>query len=233
MLYSDLFLQKQRKVPVALVGLTLLIVIIVISYFFSSIKIPTRASSEYPKQIKIANLTKNKAVIFWESAKKEVGYILLGENPRNINRLYLDDRDTSNYQIPRFFHIVTITDLKEESLRYFKIVSNNKVFLNLDNQPFSFKTLAKNSSIYSSKPLYGKIIDNKNIGIDQAILIFYGKDIPYFLTKTKSTGEWLIVLQRETKSFSDDEIINIEVYSEDNKKKSFVRAKLKNISPLK
>jgi len=233
MLYSDLFLKRQRKVPVILVSLTLVTIIFAVSFFFNSVKIPTRASSDYPKQIKVTNLTKNKAVIFWESAKKEVGYVLLGESPRNIKRFYLDDRDTPSYQTPRFFHIVTITDLKEESLRYFKIVSNNKVFLNLDNQPFSFKTLAKNSIIYSSKPLYGKIIDNKNIGIDQAVLIFYGKDIPYFLAKTKSTGEWLIVLQRETKSFSEDEIVNIEVYSEDNTGRSFIRAKLKNLSPLK
>jgi hypothetical protein len=232
MLYSDLFIKKEKKLPIFLAVFVLITIVGIFGYFFSSIKIPTRASSDYPRQIRVVNIGKNRAVIFWESSKKETGYILLGENKSNINKFYLDDQDTPSFKKPRFFHFITLNNLKEENVYYFKIVSNDKIFLNLENQPFSFQTLKKDSIIHSSKPLYGKIIDLNNIGVNNATLVFYGKDLPYFMTKTKSTGEWLIVLQREKKSFNNEETVNIEVYNEEGKK-SFIRAKLKNLSPLK
>lgn len=232
MSYSDLFIKKEERIPTTLVIFFLIFFIAIVSYFFTAIRIPTRASLDYPRQIKIANIGKNKATIFWESGKKETGYILLGEDQSSINKFYIDDQDTLKSKEPRYFHFVTLNNLKEENNYYFKIVSGDKIFLNLDKQPFSFKTLKKNSIIFSSKPLYGRVIDQNNTGVDNGVLIFYSKEFSYFITKTKTTGEWLIVLQREGKSFSDNETINIEVYH-DTGKKSFIRAQLKDLSPLK
>jgi len=231
MAYSDLFIKQEKKVPIFFVLITLLLVIGSLNFFFRSARLPTRASSDYPRQVKVGNIGKNKAVVFWESAKKETGYLLLGEDSQNINRFILDDNDTVGFKKPRYFHFVTLNNLKEATKYYFKIVSGEKIFVQLDNQPFSFQTLGRNSLIFNSKPLYGKVVNEKGEGVSDLVLIFYNKDLPYMITRSKSTGDWLVVLQREKKSFSDEEVINIEIYKEGGEK-SFVRAKLKSLSPL-
>jgi len=232
MLYTDLFIKKPKRVPTILALFSLIFLLGIIGYFFAGIRIPTRASVDYPKQIKFANIGKNRATIFWESGKRETGYILLGESESSINNFYLDDQDTSKSREPRYFHFVSINNLKEDTSYYLKIVSGDKVYLNSDNRPFSFKTLKKNSIVYSSKPLYGRVLDQKNTAVDGGIMIFYSQQLPYFITKTKTSGEWLVVLQREGKSFSDDELINVEVYHHTGKKSS-LRAQLRDLSPLK
>jgi hypothetical protein len=232
MLYTDLFIKKPKRVPTILALFSLIFLLGIIGYFFAGIRIPTRASVDYPKQIKFANIGKNRATIFWESGKRETGYILLGESESSINNFYLDDQDTSKSREPRYFHFVSINNLKEETSYYLKIVSGDKVYLNSDNRPFSFKTLKKNSIVYSSKPLYGRVLDQKNAAVDGGIMIFYSQQLPYFITKTKTSGEWLVVLQREGKSFSDDELINVEVYHHTGKKSS-LRAQLRDLAPLK
>lgn len=231
MSYSDLFIKKEKKIPIVFLLPPLLITIFFFNIFFNKSILPSRALSNFPRQIKILKITENRAIIFWETGEREISYLLFGESEKKINQIVLDDRDSQSLKTKRFFHIVTLNNLKPNQENYFRIVTEKKIFNNLNGKPFTFKFEPNIGRVFTSLPLYGKVLGENTRMLPETILIFSINQEPVGITTGKSNGDWLVVLRRFNKSFNNDEIVTLEIYTED-KNKTVVRGKIKDFSPL-
>ncbi len=234
MIYGNFYQNKEIKIPVWFSVLFLLIIIIFFNFFLNTnyLKTTSRATIYPLRQIKVANITNNQATIFWETSEKEKSYLILGENKNQLNKVYFDDREVPLDRKQRIFHIVLLNNLESEKEYYFKIMTEKGVYGDLEGQPFSLKTTAKNIKIFLSPPIYGRIVDLKNQGLTNAIVFLYKNNDLLAITYTKEKGDWLVILKRANQSFNSSEILKIEVYSED-KKKSVIEGKINQLSPIK
>jgi len=237
-IYSQIFLKQQPKIPVILTLIIILVTIIFLAKIFGTKPQPSSANSAKVKSLSIVNLSYNQAGIFWQTEEKSVDWLVFGDSKGNVSNIVLDDRDIPDRKTAVLNHLVTLKDLKENRTYYFKLVSNNKLIGDPQNQPFSFKTSSSLTSTTNLSPAYGKIL-NKNGTPLEGAAVFLTFDGAYpLLTFTKSVGDWLIpinnILDRTTlkiKSISKAEKIKIEIVSEDGEK-STIMSDLISASPL-
>lgn len=231
MSYSDLFIKKEKKIPIVFLLPPLLITIFFFNIFFNKLIFPSRALNNFPRQIKILRITENRAIIFWETSEKEISYLLFGENEKKVNQIVLDDRDSQSLKTKRFFHIVTLNNLRPGQEYFFRIVTEKNFFNDLDGKPFTLELQSNIGRVFTSLPLYGKVVVENSRMLPETVLIFSIDQQLIGMTTGKSNGEWLVVLRRFNKSFNNDEVVTLEIYSE-AKNKTVVKGKIKDFSPL-
>ncbi len=234
MIYGNLYQKKDIKIPVWFSILLLITVIVFFNFLFKTnyLKVSSRATIYPIRQIKITNITNNQATIFWETSEREKSHLILGENKTQLNKIYFDDREVPLDRKQRIFHIVLLNNLEAEKEYYFKIITEKGVYGDLEGKPFSFKTADNKAKIVLSPPIYGRIVDLRNQGLTNAIVLLYKNNDLLAITYTKEKGDWLVILKRANQSFNKSEILKIEVYSED-KKKSVIEGKINQLSPVK
>ncbi len=221
MIYSQLYLKDRFKVPTVITLLFIFILVIFFARLFTNSTVPSRASNTTIKRVEIANLSPYQASIYWQTANKEKGWIILGESESQLNQVVLDERDVSSKINPYINHFAVLKNLKENHRYFFKVFGNDKVL--------TFSTPQSSQTAGSLSPAYGKVIKSNDQPLENAIVIISFDNTFPLIALTKVTGEWLIPLN--IKAPSNREPVTIEIISEDNEI-STVIAGLSQLSPI-
>lgn len=239
MIYSNLYLNKKNNFfyYIGIIFSIIALFFIFTFRFFLKNSIPSRASKKFINRIEIVNLSFNQAGIYWLSEKKEKGWIMFGERKNSLDNIVFDERDTENIKNEYLNHYVLLKNLKPNKEYFFKIVSNNQL-IDINGEPFSFKTVNKQETKIRFSPAYGKVIDKNGNPITNGVVILSFKDSYPLLSLIKISGEWLIplnnIIEKEKeiiKTEIKNKVINLEIYDE-NGNKSNVEAITENVSPL-
>lgn len=222
MAYSDLYFRSKNRFSVALAAVAAVSILSFSLFFMGTGSAPTQASKKVLKRHEIVNLSSTQAGIFWQSEKKEVGWIVYSDKESNMDTVVFDERDLENKKTSSYYHYVLLRNLDRDKVYYYKVVSGNEAVAKKDKSPFSFKT-AKNVNVSSSvKPAYGKVLQPNGMPALNVFVAFYYPNAVPLVALTKTTGEWLIPLQftisrgaGEIISINDQEKIRIEMLGDD------------------
>jgi len=241
MIYSRYYLNQQQdsvKVPTPILVVVLILMIFILSRFFQTSSLPSRATKKSVRQIKIVNLLSNQVGVYWQTDVKEKGWLIFGEKEADLNHTFSDDRDTSEKKSQYLNHYVLMKDLQPEKKYYFKIISQDQVVSQADGKAFWFQTPANINQTTILKPAYGKVISSNGLPLINAAVILTFKNNYSLFALTKLTGEWLIPLNNvvDTQSgkirpIEKSESGLIEVISEDGLKTN-VETSADNLGPL-
>lgn len=241
MVYSRYYLNQQQnsiKIPTPILVMILVLVIFILSRFFQTNSLPSRATKKAVRQIKVVNLLSNQAGVYWQTDTKEKGWLILGEKENDLKQTFSDDRDTSEKKGQYLNHYVLIKNLQSGKKYYFKIISQDQVVGQTDQKSFSLQTPTGVNQTASLKPAYGKIIKSNGLPLTDAAVILTFKNSDSLFALTKLTGEWLIPLNGVVDSQSGkirpiekNESGLIEIISEDGLKTN-VETNADNLGPL-
>lgn len=237
--YTDIYSRKDVQIPTWLSFIVVLFVVVFISVvFFRSEPPSSKASKNVVKRIELTNLSSSQVAIFWQTEQSEPGWVVFGENEKNLNRLALDERDFQGNKIPRRMHYVALKNLNPATKYYFKLTNEKEIFADPEGRSFTFSTLSRSSRVSNLKPAYGKITDASGSPLDNIVVLLSIKDAQLLSTLSKTSGEWLIplnyILDKKTKSLKTvarEESIRLDFYSESGER-STVQTNSLNLSPL-
>ncbi len=239
MIYSNLYLNRNQITNPLFVILPVSFIIVLlfgINFLFKN-TVSTKATKKTIRRLEILNIGHQQATIFWQTADKEKGWIIFGDRENSLNRISLDERDTTKQRNAYRNHYVILKDLEENKIYYFKIISNNQIIDN-GGRAFSFKTGKKFSSITYLNPAYGKVINKSGTPLNNGVVIMSVKNCHPLGSLIKISGEWSIPLNYILREDGDelckvdnDTIFDLEIFSEESEKSS-VKTKLFNLSPL-
>lgn len=246
MIYSEIYLHKENKLP-AVIGFVL---VLLISVFFSRIFLgmggSSRASLKVAKRVEIVNLSPTQVSIFWQTGARESGWIVYGDTENNENKIVLDDKDINNLGKEKskyFTHLATIKELTPNKQYFFKIVTdNNQIIVQPNGKSFSFSTPQNTlTSLQNISPAFGKILKSNSIDpLVNSYIILSVKNGHSLLTQIKSEGDgsWLIPLNQiyskdsqNIITISDNDKISIEVVTSAGESLTIATIKSK-VSPL-
>lgn len=237
MSYTDLYLQKQSKVPSVLIAVAFVVVAGLATFFFTSNSTPTRASKKTVKRHEVVNVAAYQAGVFWESESPDQGWIIYGEDPSKLNNIALDDRDIAGQKKEFTFHFAQIKNLDPDTTYFYKIVSNGELISSPSGEPFQFKTIINHTVTSSLKPAYGKVIQANGDAAAENIVVLQNQNNYPLVVVTGSTGEWLIPLQfsvdkdtNQPGTISEGAKVTIDIYSED--KRTEIQGIINRLSPV-
>ena len=96
MIYSDLYLKQNSKLPMVIgIVLTLFIGVFFTKLFLGSAGW-SKASLKSARRVEIVNLSPSEASIFWQTDQTEIGWVAYGEREINENKIVLDVKDLNN-----------------------------------------------------------------------------------------------------------------------------------------
>lgn len=237
MAYSQLFTNKQPRIP--LVGLVVIIaaVLLFLGKIFSTPSTPSRASEHVLEDLSIVNMNANQAGIVWKTKTKTTGWVIYGQSEGEQNIIALDERDVTDKKNTYETHYVLIKNLQENTSYYFKIVDNNQLLGDSQNKPFSFKTISAFSAATSAKPAYGKTLLSNGAPLVDGIVMFTLDNAYPLVGLTKESGEWLISLNsvvdfatNKRRDLKDTDLVAIQIYGEGQQSK--IKATIGSLSPL-
>lgn len=210
-MYSDFYFKSKNSISFIIFILAGLSIFSFLIFFFGFNSTTTRASKKIIKRHEIVNLTVNQAAIFWQTEKKEIGWIIYGDNENSVNNLVFDERDVGDKKNPSYYHYVLLKNLERNKVYYYKIISDNEIVA-INNNPFSFKTSRNIGNLISIKPAYGKVMQANGLPAENSFVLFNYPNAYTLVTLTKTTGEWLIPLQSVTdKETGEPLMINEEI----------------------
>lgn len=246
MIYSNLYLNKERKLPTAVGFLFVLFISIVFSRFFFGMAGSSKASLKVAKRVEIVNLSPIQASIFWQTDQAESGWIIYSETENKENKIAFDEKDLNNLSEQKgkyITHLATLKELIPGKKYFFKIVSNdNQIIAQPDGSSFNFITPQNNiNSLQNINPAFGKILQSNSIDpLINSYIILSIKNGYSLLTQIKSEGDgsWLIPLNQiyakdsqNILTISDKDKIIIEIVTSEGESLTITTVKSK-ISPL-
>lgn len=231
MVYSKFFLEKKNQLLLPIIGGVLGITLFFLLFINLIIKKAHYLKASYLviNKLTVGNITANSAIVYWRSEKEATGWVIYGTEKNKLNMVALDERDLNDKKNQYKNHYVSLRNLKENTTYFFAIVNNSQIIDN-NKQFFTFKTLTNNSQIKNLSLAYGKVVNNNNLPIKEAVVSLTYNKKDYFLTLTKSSGEWVVPINIIENTQIPKEIF-IEIISEKGETSSIV-ADIKNINPL-
>jgi len=225
MIYSDFYLKDRIKIPTSVGLVFVLLMAFSFSRFFLFNGTNTKASGKTIKRLEVTNLSPYQANVFWQTDKKDEGWVSYGENEKANEHVVFDDRNVSDSKTLFYNHYATIRDLKANQQYYFVIKASDGLIYDSGNKPFSFRTPTLASTSQALKPANGKVLKTNQSPENNGIIILTVDGYFPLSVLTKSDGTWLISLnsfystsKSENKSLSDSQMARIEILNEDNQK---------------
>lgn len=236
MFYTQLYLQKNQKIPTIFVFIFVLIIFIFFIKLFNNSSIPSKASKAELKRIEITNLSPNQVTIFWQTDNKETGWLFYGKKGSQLNNLAYDDRDIATNKLAYIYHHVTIKNLLPKTIYQFKLVNDNKLVNN--SSLFTFTTPPDFRMKTNMTPAYGKLVNKNNTALENAIVVLQTNNSFPLTSISKPTGEWLIpmfaIYQKDTlqqKQILNTEPVTLDVYDESGQT-THISGLINDISPI-
>ena len=246
MIYSDFYVRKENKLPTIIGFLFVLLITVIFSRFFLGLAGSSKASLKVAKRVEVVNLSPTQVSLFWQTDKKESGWVLYGEAENKENKIILDEKDLNNIGEKKgkyITHLATLKELIPGKKYFFKIVTdNNEIIIQPNGKSFSFITPPNNiNNTQNISPAFGKVLQSNSIDplINSYIILSVKNGYP-LLTQIKSEGDgsWLIPLNQiyskdsqNILTLSDKDKIIIEVITSDGEGLTITTVKSK-ISPL-
>lgn len=238
MTYSDLYQKESFKIPSVLAITIVAALSFLVSNFFLSEPISTRAVKKNVISLDVTNISSTRANIVWRTSEKELGIVLFGISKNKLSSVAQDERDTVAAKSKYFNHSVSLTNL-QPNINYFYSLTNEKELLSVNESTvFSFKTPNINSRINSLKPAYGTVTSPNGSPVKNALVILRNEGNIPLSALSKNSGEWLVplngMLNATTLSLSTPALtskITIQLYDE-NGTTSTVKAPLQLVSPV-
>lgn len=239
MSYSSIFLNKNSgKVPTIVFLLVISFVSFFIVHIFSTKPMSSQASKKILRQLLIVNPSSNQVGVFWQTDKKEIGWLVYGEKDSRLDKIALDEKDAGNNKTPYLNHYAIIKNLNQQQSYFFKIVSDNQLVVDSNNRPFSFRTTANIAGSSNISPAYGKVLGVNGIPLSSGVVVLTFKNSYPLFSLLKLSGEWLIPLNniidkstQKVKNLENGEFGTIEIYNEEGQKSS-IEIITENLSPL-
>ena len=246
MIYSDIYVRKENKLPTVIGFLFVLLIGIFFSRLFLGNANLSKASLKVAKRVETVNLSPSQASIFWQTDKKESGWVIYGESENKENKIVLDDKDLNNVGEKKgkyIVHLATLKELLPGKKYYFKIVTdNNEIIVRPDGRSFNFVTpLGSLNGLQNISPAFGKVLRSNSVDpLTNSYIMLSVKNGYPLLTQIRSEGDgsWLIPLNQiyskdsqNVLTISDTDKIIIEVINSDGEGLTITTIKSK-ISPL-
>ena len=238
MTYSKYFFPQDKKIPIPVTIVVVLLLIYFLTKFFSSTSIPSRASKKIVKKLSVVSPSQNQVGIFWQTDEKETGWLIFGQNKKALNNVALDERDLQSKRNLFYNHLVFLKNLQPDTRYFYKIVSNNQLIGEKDGTAFSFLTPSNLTLSSNLNPAYGKVIRENGAALENAIVILSFDKAYSLVALSKTTGEWLLPLnlilnksRLNVQTVNQEDKLLIEILADD-KKKTQITADLASISPL-
>lgn len=194
-MYSDLYIKRKRN-PLAFVVVLSLFLVAGVGVFFSTFQPTiTQASKVSVLDRKLVNLSFNQAGVYWTTEEVGTGWVIYGEEPDNLTFSASDERDSSGNRQPFKQHFVMLKNLKPDTTYYYKVVIDDTVIGDTNDEPFELTTTKQFSTVGATKPAYGKVTAKNGTPLELALVtVQFGNAVP-LMTFSKATGEWLVPLQ--------------------------------------
>jgi len=237
MTYSNLYLRRDKSSITVLALVALFSCLGFAAVFLKSGSSALKASSSNLQRHNVVNITSSQAGVFWQTDEKTQSWVIFGGKAADLNLIALDERDLETKKQAYSYHYALLKNLEEDKTYYYKIVAENKLYGDLNQKAFSFKT-AKGRQIRSSLiPAYGVVQQVNGTASTDAFVIFNFKDKQPLLTQVKSKGEFMLPLNYlvETKTNAataadGSEEVTVEILS--NNQKTTVKAFLSQTNPF-
>lgn len=234
---TNLYLKRERRVPSILAFGIIILMVYVLSSFFSDNPRRLQARPKTVSDIEVANLAHNQATIIWKTNLAETGWVIYGDKENKLTDTAFDDRDLEKVKGRYRLHYVNLKNLRANTRYFFKIISGNKLVSKDKSHSFSFVTTHP-LVINKLNPAYGKVIYPKGTPVVNALVKLYFINSVTLATLTKNSGEWLIplgfIVNKKTRNQiipNETSEVKIEIIDETGEK-TVVSADIKNISPL-
>lgn len=163
----------QKRLP-ALLGILFMVggafagVIIVLQGTFFS---PQASPETVPQKVKITNLTENSFVVSWITQGQAVGYILLGEEEKQLKRSVADQRDQLSGEGGQYkMHHIYVRELRPSTTYYFKIGSGERELFDNNGVPFTVQTAQVLGTPPPPETIYGTVLTPAQTPADDAIV---------------------------------------------------------------
>jgi len=239
MSYSDIYLNRNTvKIPTVFFLVVIAFTSLALVKIFSIKPTTSQASKKTLKQVSVVNLSYNQAGVFWQTDKKETGWLIYGENENILNKTAIDEKDTADERTINLNHYVLLKNLKENQQYFFKIISDKQLISDMNNRSFVFRTPTNTLTASNISPAYGKVIKVNGSSLAAGAVIIAFKDCYPLLGLIKLSGEWLIPLNNvvdktsnKIKKITNGELATIGIYSEEGETTT-VEAIVDNLSPL-
>lgn len=236
-MYSELYTQSRFHFTKYLAFAAIFVVASTIIFLLAQDSSPTRASKRNLKEHEIVNVSPRQIGIFWETDEPDEGWIMYGDTQSSMDQIALDERDIRDTKIKRRYHYAVLKNLQPNSLYYYKIISDNELISQENNEAFTAMTLEETASMSSLSPIYGKIIQTNGQPARSAYaMLIVGNAYP-LLAISGNTGEWLIPLQyiankqsRSSVPVTEEALITIQLFDDENR--SMVRSTVDRSRPV-
>ncbi len=236
-MYSDLYIKSRFSAVKILSSIAAVIVIALGLFLFTQDSTPTRASKRTLLDHQIVNMTPKQFGVFWEVDGADVGWLLYGKNPKNLDLIAFDERDSGGEKELRKYHFALFRNLDPSTKYYYKIISNNEVIQSEGTDTFSADTIddSEQASIFS--PMYGSVYYSNNEPAGKTLAMLIVGNAHTLIAVSGSTGEWLIPLQyliskhsSSAVSIGENDPITLQLFNDTQR--SMVRSTFERSRPL-
>lgn len=146
-----------------------------------------------PDQIRITNINDHSFVVSWISKSPSKCFIILGENPEQLNLKFLDQQEDLNLG-KDLTHYFWIQNLNPATKYYFKVNSSGEVFDDND-KPYEVTTAPEiNLPLPENDTAYGIILEAGGKPASGAIVYLSMANTTSLSSLVKEDGSWMIPL---------------------------------------
>lgn len=231
----------QKRLP-ALLGILFMVggafagVIIVLQ---GTLFTPKASPETVPQRVKITNLTENSFVVSWVTQGQAVGYILLGEEEKQLKRSVADQRDQLSGEGGQYkMHHIYVRELRPSTMYYFKIGSGERELFDNNGVPFTVQTAQVLGTPPPPETIYGTVLTPAKTAADDAIVYVGIPGSTPLSALVQQKGSFAIPLST-ARTLSLDNYVSIdpdttiEMLAQSGRgEESRIRAKLSQAQPL-
>lgn len=144
-----------------------------------------------PQQMRITNLSDTALTVSWITDQPASGFLSFGETS-SLGQTQLDYRDRESEGTGVYLtHYVTLSNLKPETIYYFKIGSGKELF-GKNGGDFQVQTVLEAADLLVSDPAYGQVFGADGSTAEGAIVYLAMPGCLPLSTLVKTSGNWLI-----------------------------------------
>src|SRR3989338_9341751 len=171
----------------------------------------------------VGNIRDNTVTFYWRTSEDTKGYIMTGLDKNNIAEKIFDNTDTEQEINSKRDHVISLNNLSPHTTYYYYIMVDGKRVGQSEGQPFQIQTTDNINTLFSQKPIFGRIFTATRHVIPQATMIVTVNGSEPLITMTKSDGSYSLspcCLKKGSSSEvvtpKNDEKVMVEVTDKDS-----------------
>lgn len=192
MYYSRLFFKQRKQIPKSLIVSAIVSVFLFVLIILIKPSIPSRATDSSFLTLQSVNVEPTQIGLFWQTNENVSGVVKYGNDPAQLNKIAIDERDLENKLPGRFrSHYMLLKNLQPNVDYYYQAIYNGT-----QSQIDTVKTPTIVKSSISAKPIFGKALQPNGQPIQNGIILLEMDGFLPLLTASKASGEWLLSIKQ-------------------------------------